>query len=157
MDLLTSDQRSRLMSRVKSKNTRPELLVRRLVYNMGFRYRLHRADLPGHPDLVFFKKRQIVFVHGCFWHRHKGCKLASSPKTRTEFWRNKFISNLTRDERVHSELVALGWKVLVVWECETRNPLDLAVKLREFLEDGCRDNSRCSCRPGTSFVRREVG
>ena len=152
MDILTSDQRSRLMSRVKSKNTRPELLVRRLIYKMGFRYRLHRADLPGHPDLVFFKKRQIVFVHGCFWHRHKDCKLASSPKTRTDFWENKFISNLTRDERVHSELVSLGWKVLVVWECETRRPLDLANKLRDFLEEDCRDNSRYICRRGMSLV-----
>jgi DNA mismatch endonuclease (patch repair protein) len=156
MDLLTADQRSRLMSRVRSKDTRPELLVRRLVYNMGFRYRLHRADLPGHPDLVFSKKRRIVFVHGCFWHRHKGCKLASSPKTRTEFWENKFSSNLARDERVHSELLALGWKMLVVWECETRHPLELAEKLLEFLADECQEYSGFSRHRGALLLRREA-
>ena len=156
MDLLTSEQRSRLMSRVKSKDTRPELLVRRLVHSKGFRYRLHRVDLPGHPDLVFAKKRQIIFVHGCFWHRHKGCKLASTPKTRIDFWEKKFSSNLSRDERVRNELMSLGWKVLVVWECETRHSLSLSETLLEFLSGECRERNRSTRHRGALLPCREV-
>jgi DNA mismatch endonuclease (patch repair protein) len=152
VDLLTSDQRSRLMSRVRYKDTRPELLVRRLVYKMGFRYRLHRSDLPGCPDLAFSKTHRVVFVHGCFWHRHKGCKLASSPKTRTEFWERKFNSNIARDERTQGALASLGWSVLVVWECETRRPSELAEKLNAFLvDDPCKDRRRDGPRTNGDF------
>ena len=121
------------------------------VYSMGFRYRLHRGDLPGRPDLVFAGKRSVIFVHGCFWHRHEGCKLASMPKSRTDFWRKKFKDNVTRDERIRRELADAGWKVLVVWECETFKPEQLAENLRAFLEGEC--DERCSADPRRHNVR----
>ena len=100
---------------------------------MGFRFRLHRRDLPGKPDLVFPRLGKIIFVHGCFWHRHEGCRLATRSKTRTEFWDAKFERNVERDRRVQAELRNLGWDVLVVWECETRDPVKLQKVLGEFL------------------------
>jgi DNA mismatch endonuclease (patch repair protein) len=108
------------MSRVKSKNTTPEMRVRRAAHAQGLRFRLHRADLPGRPDLVFPKHRVAMFVHGCFWHRHPGCAKASTPKSQPEFWRSKFDANVARDVRVEAELEALGWRVVTVWECETK-------------------------------------
>jgi len=114
------------MSRVRGKNTSPELKVRRAAHGMGLRFRLHRRDLPGTPDLVFPRLRTVVFVHGCFWHRHHGCRKASVPGSRTDFWNEKFDRNVGRDERVAAELRGLGWKVVVVWECEAKNPVKLA-------------------------------
>ncbi len=132
-DVLTKEQRSRCMSRIKSKNTKPELLVRRLVHAMGYRFRLHRRDLPGRPDLVLPRHRKIIFVHGCFWHMHR-CKYGRvKPKTNADFWETKRKSNVDRDRIALRQLRAQGWKVLVIWECWTRKPEALQQKLQEFL------------------------
>lgn len=122
MDRLTPERRSWLMSRVAGKNTTPELRVRRAVHALGLRFRLHRKDLPGKPDLVFPKLRLAVFVHGCFWHRHAGCQKATFPKSRTDFWLRKFTGNQTRDKKAINELESAGWRVAVIWECETKGP-----------------------------------
>lgn len=125
--------RSRTMRAVRSKNTKPEMLVRRLAHAMGFRFRLHRKDLPGSPDLVFPSRQRVIFVHGCFWHGH-GCKRgARQPKDNADYWRTKIARNAARDERVLSELHALGWESLTLWECELRDRDALTTKLRGFL------------------------
>lgn len=113
--------RSRLMARVRQRDTTPEMAVRRAVTSLGVRYRLQRRDLPGSPDLAFASRRTVVFVHGCFWHSHAGCRHATTPKTRTEYWSEKLASNRRRDARVEGELRNAGWQVAVVWECETRD------------------------------------
>ena len=119
MDSLTPEQRSWRMSLVRAKDTKPEMRVRRLVHGMGYRYRLHRSDLPGKPDLVFPGRRKVIFMHGCFWHRH-GCKMGNRmPKSRVAFWRAKLDGNKRRDRRNHRALRRLGWRVLTVWECQT--------------------------------------
>lgn len=118
VDFLSATERSERMSRIRGKDTQPELALRKALHRQGFRYRLHGAGLPGKPDLVFPRYRTVVFVHGCFWHRHAGCKIASTPKSNTLFWVDKFQKNLARDERVTKALEEAGWKVLVVWECE---------------------------------------
>jgi len=120
VDHITLERRSWLMSRVKSGNTSPEMRVRRAAYALGLRFRLHRKDLPGRPDLVFPKHATVIFVHGCFWHRHPGCSKASTPKSRIEYWTRKFEANVARDKAVAQELQQLGWRVLTIWECETR-------------------------------------
>jgi DNA mismatch endonuclease (patch repair protein) len=123
MDVLTPAQRSRLMARIGPKDTAPEMAVRRAAHALGYRFRLHRRDLPGTPDLVFPSRRAVVLVHGCFWHRHgaAGCRAGrASPGTRPEFWAAKFEANVRRDRRTAARLRALGWRVLVVWECHTR-------------------------------------
>lgn len=117
-DSLTPEQRSERMSRIRSSNTKPELILRRGLHRLGLRFRLHYAGLPGKPDLVFPKFRTVVFVHGCFWHRHAGCSVASVPKSNTEFWMEKFSKNVARDARNIAELQRLGWRCLIVWECE---------------------------------------
>lgn len=124
------------MALVRSEDTKPEMRVRRLVHAMGFRYRLHCRDLPGKPDLVFRKRRKVVFVHGCFFHRHEDCALARLPKSRKDFWLPKLEGNKTRDARDIAALRLEGWDVLVVWECETKDRVALAARLRCFLEDG---------------------
>jgi DNA mismatch endonuclease, patch repair protein len=121
------------MSRVSGKNTKPEMTVRRLVYSMGYRYRLHFPGLPGKPDLAFIGRHKVIFVHGCFWHRHEGCRLARLPKSRLEFWIPKLDSNRRRDERNYSELLKTGWDVLTIWECETNNVTTLRDKIIDFL------------------------
>lgn len=123
------------MSRVRGKHTKPEWIVRRAAHARGLRFRLHRKDLPGHPDLVFPKYRVALFVHGCFWHRHPGCAKASTPKSRTEFWQGKFDANVARDARGEAELRALGWRVLTIWECETKRPELLDATLRKIDAD----------------------
>lgn len=132
-DKLTPEKRSWNMSRIRSKNTRTETEVRSLVHSMGFRYRLHRKDLPGKPDIVLPKYKTVVFVHGCFWHRHKGCKITTTPKSNTEFWKEKFAYNVKRDIEHQKKLKEMGWKVLIVWQCELKNKEDLASKVRRFL------------------------
>lgn len=112
--------RSALMSKVKGKDTRPELVVRRTLHGLGGRYRLHRKDLPGSPDIVMPSRKIALFVHGCFWHRHQNCKMASTPKTREEFWNAKFEANVARDRRNAASLEQIGWQVEVIWECETK-------------------------------------
>lgn len=124
------------MALVRSEDTKPEREVRQLLHRMGFRYRLHGHNLPGRPDIVFRSRRKVVFVHGCFWHRHEGCSLARLPKSRLDFWLPKLEGNRRRDGMNIAALVAEGWSVLVVWECEIRDKKILAERLREFLEQG---------------------
>lgn len=114
------------MSRIRGKDTTPEVAVRSALHRLGYRFRLHRRDLPGRPDIVLPKHGTVIFVHGCFWHRHARCRYAYTPKSRVEFWQRKFQQNVERDRRVQRELRRLGWKVIVVWECETANLLTLA-------------------------------
>ncbi len=133
MDFLSASERSRLMSRVKGKDTKPELLVRRLVRQLGFRFRVYNPSLPAHPDLVFPSKRKVIFVHGCFWHRHPHCPKATTPKSRVAFWRKKFQANKSRDRRKLSALRNLGWEALVIWECETRSQDRLRSRIRKYL------------------------
>ncbi len=118
VDFLSPKERSVRMSRIRGKDTKPELSLRKVLHGLGFRYRLHVADLPGKPDLVFPRYKTVVFVHGCFWHRHPGCKIATTPKTNTEFWIEKFEKNKERDVRARKALEEAGWSTLVVWECE---------------------------------------
>ena len=124
-----SEQRSRNMSAIKSKNTKPEIAVRKLLHSMGYRFRLHRKDLPGSPDIVLPKYKTVIFVHGCFWHRHENCKYASTPKTRKEFWNKKFNDNILRDKKNLEILSSLGWKIIIIWECETKNIENLRDKI----------------------------
>lgn len=130
---MTSAERSRIMRAVKSRDTRPELAVRRTAHAMGYRFRLHRADLPGRPDLAFPSRRAVVHVNGCFWHGH-GCKRgAREPKTNAAYWRAKIARNAARDAANLSRLKALGWRALIVWECETRDADKLRKRLSRFL------------------------
>ena len=135
MDTLSAPERSERMSRVRGKDTKPELTVRRLVHAMGYRYRLHRKTLPGKPDLVFPGRRKVIFVHGCFWHRHPDpkCRLARLPKSKREFWVPKLEGNRKRDEKNQSCLSELGWNSLVIWECQIRDTEMLRSRIREFL------------------------
>lgn len=124
------------MRRIRKRDTKPELVVRRLAHALGFRFRLHRCDLPGTPDLVLPRHRSVIFVHGCFWHQHRGCRLARQPKTRLEYWLPKLARNVERDLRTRNALEAAGWRCLVVWECETRDGEALRGILRRFLLRG---------------------
>lgn len=132
-DTLTKAERSERMSRVRNKDTKPEMLVRRLVHGLGFRYRLHARDLPGRPDLVFRGARRAIFVHGCFWHRHPACRNTRMPKSKLAFWRPKLLGNRRRDLRDQRRLLDLGWRALVIWECEVRDPAILKKRLDRFL------------------------
>lgn len=116
-DTLSPAERSERMSRIRGRDTRPELVLRRLLHAAGFRYRLHYARLPGRPDLVLPKYKAVIFIHGCFWHRHASCRIANTPKSNVEFWTTKFQRNVARDAAVESTLRQEGWRVLVVWEC----------------------------------------
>jgi len=122
-----------MMAAIRSKNTKPELVVRRLVYSLGFRYRLHSPDIPGRPDLVFKGRRKAIFVHGCFWHRHPGCPKASTPETRVDFWQQKFDLNVSRDRPVQQILKEEGWRAMVVWQCELTDVKQLTARLDRFL------------------------
>lgn len=133
VDNLTPEERSRLMSRVRDKNTKPEMVVRRLAHRLGYRFRLHRRDLPGSPDLVFPSKKKIIFVHGCYWHRHD-CKKATTPKTNVDFWQKKFDANTARDDRNLRDLREMGWETLVIWQCEAQRLDELADRLVHYLE-----------------------
>ena len=120
------------MSRVRAKDTLAELRVRRITHSLGLRYRLHRRDLPATPDLVFPRHRVAIFVHGCFWHRHPGCKKATTPKSRIGFWQEKFSRNVTRDQQAIQDLQELGWRVGIIWECETKVAETVLRRLREL-------------------------
>ena len=124
-----SEQRSRNMSAIKSKNTKPEIKVRKVLHSMGYRFRLHSKDLPGSPDIVLPKFKTVIFVHGCFWHRHENCKYASTPKIRQEFWNKKFTENITRDSEIQDKIKNLDWRSVVIWECETKNIENLRDKI----------------------------
>ena len=132
MDRLTPAKRSELMGRVRSKGTKPELAVRRIVHSMGYRYRLH-GRLPGRPDLVFSGLRSVIFVHGCFWHRHNACRRTTTPATNRKFWKLKFIANQRRDSRNYVKLQIAGWNVIVVWQCELDSPGILTRRLKKEL------------------------
>lgn len=139
-DNLTIEDRKRTMQRVRSRNTKPEMKVRRLVFGMGYRYRLHRTDLPGKPDLVFPGRRKVIFVHGCFWHGHDCRSGRKQPKTNEGYWKQKLARNHQRDAEHEQTLRKLGWQSLTVWECELKSVDALRTRIREFLEgaqNGC--------------------
>lgn len=133
MDRISKERRSQNMGRIRGRNTKPELLVRKAAHGLGYRYRLHHKSLPGSPDLVFSKRKIALFVHGCFWHRHENCKYSYKPKSNIDFWARKFQTNVTRDERVRKELEALGWRIAVIWQCETAEPDSLAGTLKGIM------------------------
>ncbi len=135
MDTMTQAERSERMALIRSRDTKPELAVRRIIHGMGFRYRLHANDLPGHPDIVFRPRRKVVFVHGCFWHLHRNCRKCRLPKSRRDYWQPKLERNAERDRDARQTLKRIGWRSLVVWECEIAQADRLARKLRVFLED----------------------
>ena len=145
-DIVDSRRRSEMMSRIKGRDTVPEIAVRRFAHGMGLRFRLHRKDLPGRPDLIFPRYRLAVFVHGCFWHRHGGCRYAYMPKSRTVFWTEKFAQNVSRDRRNEEALQKLGWRVLVIWECETRD--------EEYVKRSLSESIRRSAPSPTDRKRR---
>lgn len=126
--------RSDIMRAVKRANTAPEIIVRQVLHALGIRFRLHRRDLPGSPDVVLPRFRTVIFVHGCFWHRHPDCRYTTTPKTRQEYWLPKFAANIERDLRKEAQLQALGWRVLLVWECETKQREELTLRLRRELK-----------------------
>lgn len=132
-DIMTPTQRSERMSRVKGKDSKAETRVRSAVHRMGFRYRLHDTKLPGKPDMVLARHGKVILIHGCFWHRHGVCRPLSIPENNPDFWRKKFAENVERDKRNIRQLKALGWRVLVIWECETRDTDALETRLRAFL------------------------
>jgi DNA mismatch endonuclease (patch repair protein) len=135
-DKLTAEERSRNMASIRSKDMKPELAVRKLAHGLGFRFRLHRKDLPGKPDLVFPKYRAVIFVHGCFWHQHEdvSCLDGRAPKSNNGYWGPKLARNRERDEKSKRELESEGWRVLVIWECETKNPDRVGNTIKAFLQ-----------------------
>lgn len=135
VDIVSAPTRSRMMSGIRGKNTRPEIAVRRALHGAGLRYRLHVRELPGKPDIVLPKYRAAVNVHGCFWHRHPGCRFATTPASNVEFWQAKLQGNVDRDMRTDTRLASLGWRVFTVWECETGNG-DLLQQLATAIRGG---------------------
>lgn len=133
VDRLTKSKRSWNMSRIRGRDTGLEKVVRSLLHRSGYRFRLHRADLPGRPDIVLPKHETVILVHGCFWHRHARCRFAYSPKSNVVFWRNKFAQNLLRDKQVRRKLRKLGWRVVVIWECQTTDAESLSSRLHSML------------------------
>lgn len=124
------------MGRIRGKDTKPEIIVRSLLHAAGYRFRLHSKKLPGTPDIVLPKYNSVIFVHGCYWHRHEGCKYAYTPKSRKDFWEKKFKDNIERHKKVSQQLQELGWYELIVWECETKDIESLVIRLSEFLNTG---------------------
>lgn len=134
MDVFSPDQRSDIMRAVGSVDTEAEMAVRKLVHLLGYRYRLHRKDLPGRPDLAFPGRRKAIFVHGCFWHQHPGCKHAAIPASNVEYWLRKFKRNVARDQSNVAALAEMGWASLVIWECELRDHVHLVGHIKDFLD-----------------------
>jgi DNA mismatch endonuclease, patch repair protein len=133
MEMTDTQKISARMSRVRTRDTPPEMAVRRCAHRLGYRFRLHARDLPGKPDLVFPSQRRVIFVNGCFWHRHRGCRRASMPVSNVSFWEKRFATNVARDQRVQAELAERGWSVLVIWECQTRAADQLITIIDGFL------------------------
>lgn len=133
MDTVSKEKRSEVMSKVRAKNTKPEIIVRKLLHNNGFRFSLHRKDLPGKPDICLRKYKTVIFVHGCFWHDHKNCANARMPKSNQDYWVPKIKRNAERDNKHKADLKKMGWNVMTVWECELKNQDKLARKLKEKL------------------------
>lgn len=144
-DIVDQARRSEMMGHIRGKNTAPELRARQVLHRSGYRYRLHVTALPGTPDIVLPKYRTVVRVQGCYWHRHPECRLAYTPKTRVEFWTAKFADNCERDQRQRDALEKDGWKVVDVWECETRDAIVLAKVLLERMPKRCTKTARGSC------------
>jgi DNA mismatch endonuclease (patch repair protein) len=136
LDIYSEQKRSEIMSHVKAANSKPEIIVRRLLHRLGYRFRLHRKDLPGKPDIVMPKYKIAIFVHGCFWHHHENCKKSKMPTSNIEFWHEKIMANVVRDKQCIQALGEVGWKVMVIWECEVSSP-----ELPEHLETFLRDNN----------------
>ncbi|NUS37569.1 MAG: DNA mismatch endonuclease Vsr [Lysobacter sp.] len=134
MDRISPEKRSWQMAQVRRAHTGPEMIVRRFIHGLGYRYRLHDPGLPGTPDLVFPSRRKAIFVHGCFWHRHEGCRLASTPKCRSEFWQAKFDANRARDQRAVDALTEMGWSTMTIWQCEAKPGPEFERRLRDFLD-----------------------
>jgi DNA mismatch endonuclease (patch repair protein) len=133
-DIYSTDKRSAIMSRVRAKNTKPEMVVRRLLHRMGYRFRLHSENLPGRPDIVLPRFRTVIFVNGCFWHGHSGCKKSARPTTNAEFWDKKIAANVARDREQVSRLSVAGWLVLTIWQCETQDQNGLTERIRCHME-----------------------
>lgn len=148
-DKISSDRRSANMRRIRSKDMKPELLVRSLVHSLGYRYRLHRKDLPGKPDLVFGPRRKVIFVHGCFWHMHPdpNCVDARMPKSNTEYWKPKLERNIKRDKQHIVALIETGWKVLTIWECELKNLGEVQQRIVRFLDSKNYDSANTKNTP----------
>jgi DNA mismatch endonuclease (patch repair protein) len=144
VDTLTPAQRSERMSRIRSTDTKPEVALRKALHRLGFRFRVHGRRLPGKPDIVLTKYRTVIFVHGCFWHRHEGCKIATTPKSNTEFWIEKFSRNVARDAAVLDQLHAAQWRVIIAWECDLGSVAKVSAKATEMAaqirSNSCRDN-----------------
>ena len=161
MDVFSVDQRSSIMRKVCSSDTAPEKLVRRLLHACGYRFKLSNKNLPGKPDIVLPKYKTVIFVHGCFWHRHKGCRAASMPQSNIDYWRKKFSGNVRRDRRVKQELRQLGWRVCVVWECQTKFPEKLIARLKRLLNYGCHyenhtDNPVCKAAEDSPVYNENI-
>ena len=137
VDKFSKHKRSEIMSHIKSKNTKPEITVRKIVYSLGYRYRLHRKDLPGKPDLAFIKKKKVIFINGCFWHGHSGCKKSALPDTNYEFWNDKIKNNVNRDTLNYQRLKDMGWKYLIIWQCEIKKDKleNIKSKIIHFLNE----------------------
>jgi len=134
MDVLTAEQRSKNMAAIRSKNSKPEIVVRKLLHRLGFRFRLHRRDLPGCPDLVLPKYKTVIFVNGCFWHQHANCKHSHIPQTRVDYWSAKLNATVERDQRNIKDLARLGWRTIVVWECQLKHMEEIATQLKAIPE-----------------------
>lgn len=143
-DVFSKEKRSWIMSRVKGRDTKPEILVRSLVHRMGYRFRIHRRDMPGNPDVVLPRHRKVIFVHGCFWHGHKRCSRSKRPSSNKRFWTDKLNKNIQRDKRFRKELRKMGWKILVVWECKTKNLQKLLLTLEDFLHDRSKKETKAA-------------
>ncbi len=135
MDVFSKEKRSQIMSCVSGKNTKPELIVRSLLHHMRYRFRLHRKDLPGKPDIILPKYKKVIFIHGCFWHGHKNCTRSKRPTTNNEFWQKKLDRNMQHDKEIVHNLKGLGWDILIVWTCEIKNIDQLKDKILKFLEE----------------------
>ena len=133
MDVFTKEKRSKIMSKIKGKDTKPEKVVRSLLHQMGYRFRLHRKDLPGNPDIVLPKHKKVIFVHGCFWHGHDGCPRAKRPSTNKKFWNEKLTKNIVRDKKNQEKLNQEGWTSLVIWQCQIKESRELKQILADFL------------------------
>jgi DNA mismatch endonuclease (patch repair protein) len=129
MDTISKEQRSQNMSKIRSKNTLPEILIRKALWRMGYRYRLYYKLLPGKPDIVITKYKIVIFIHGCFWHRHENCIEASRPKTNSEYWETKINKNIERDKKYQEEIKRLGWKIIIIWECNVKKDIEENIKL----------------------------
>jgi DNA mismatch endonuclease (patch repair protein) len=136
MDVFSQEKRSQVMSKIKDKDTKPEKIIRTMLHNMGYRFRLHRRDMPGNPDIVLPKYKKVIFVHGCFWHGHKGCARAKRPSSNENFWSEKLAKNMERDKKNQKELIKLGWNYLIIWQCQIKkvNSEKIAQRISMYLK-----------------------